>query len=161
MRRLFALFVVACVLVGCGKKSPEGSKNVTFVESNDAGMKAAIEKARSTVAQFTAALKAPKAGRTGLAVKMPFADGQNTEHMWLNNVTFDGTQFHGVVNNEPEHLKNVKIGDKASVEAAKISDWMYVENRQLVGGYTLRALRDAMSPAERAEMDKNLPFTVN
>ena len=37
---------------------------------------------------------------------------------------------------------------------------MYVENRKLVGGYTLRVLRDAVTAAERAEFDKSVPFVV-
>ena len=50
--------------------------------------------------------------------------------------------FQGTVNNEPEKVKTVKMGQKVTV-AAKISDWMYVENRKLVGGYTMRVLRSA------------------
>ncbi|QEL13691.1 YegJ family protein [Limnoglobus roseus] len=158
MKQLLGVALVIA-LVGCGKKPVEDK--VSYVADDDPGMKAAIEKARTTVSQFTAVLKAPKPTQKGLSVKMAFADGKNTEHMWLSNVTLDGTTFHGIVNNDPEHVKTVKIGDKASIEVKKISDWMYIENKKLVGGYTLRALRDAMPPAERAEMDKSLPFTVD
>jgi uncharacterized protein YegJ (DUF2314 family) len=76
-------------------------------------------------------------------------------------VSFDGTTFHGTVNNEPEKVKTVRLGQKVTVAPSEISDWMYVENRKLVGGYTLRALRDAMSPAERADLDKGLPFVID
>jgi Uncharacterized protein conserved in bacteria (DUF2314) len=37
---------------------------------------------------------------------------------------------------------------------------MYLDNRKLVGSYTLRVLRDMSSPAERAEFDKNVPFVI-
>jgi uncharacterized protein YegJ (DUF2314 family) len=58
--------------------------------------------------------------------------------MWLTPVSFDGTTFHGTVNNEPEKVKTVRMGQKVTVAPSEISDWMYVENRKLVGGYTLR-----------------------
>ncbi len=80
--------------------------------------------------------------------------------MWLNDVTYDGKKFHGVVNNDPNLVKNVKIGDKASVEPGKISDWMYIENGKLVGGYSVRVLRDGLSPAEKAEFDRSVPFKI-
>jgi uncharacterized protein (TIGR03067 family) len=35
---------------------------------------------------------------------------------------------------------------------------MYLEGRVLVGGYTIRAIRDGLSGAERKTFDKNAPF---
>ena len=37
------------------------------------------------------------------------------------------------------------------------SDWMYVDHGKLVGGYTLR---DRLSPSERPEFDRSVPFKV-
>jgi uncharacterized protein YegJ (DUF2314 family) len=57
-------------------------------------------------------------------------------------------------------VSNVKIGDQATVDPESISDWMFVDNGKLVGGYTVRVLRDAMSAAEREEFDKSVPFKI-
>jgi uncharacterized protein YegJ (DUF2314 family) len=157
MRPTFAILAVLIAL-GCGKKTDQPP--VTYVEGDDPGMNAAIEKARKSVAQFVTAHKAPKPGQNGFSVKKAFTDGTNTEHMWLMKVTYDGKAFHGVLNNDPERVTNAKIGDKASVDATQISDWMYIDNKKLVGGYTLRAIRDKMKPDERAKMDKSLPFKI-
>jgi hypothetical protein len=91
----------------------------------------------------------------------PFTDGGNVEHMWLTPVTYDGSKFAGTVNNEPEKVKSVKWGQKVTVAPDKISDWMYIWDRKLVGGETLRVLRSAMTPAERAEFDRSVPFTID
>jgi uncharacterized protein YegJ (DUF2314 family) len=123
-------------------------------------MNAAQEKARSTVATFITALKSPKAGQSAFSVKVPFSEGGTTEHMWLTPVSYDGTTFQGTVDNQPEKVKTVKAGQKIGVTLSKISDWMYVENRKMVGGYTLRVLRDGLSPAERADFDKSVPFVI-
>jgi uncharacterized protein YegJ (DUF2314 family) len=80
--------------------------------------------------------------------------------MWLAPVSFTGAQFVGTVNNEPEKVKNVKNGQRVSVEPTKISDWMFVDNGKLVGGYTLRVLRDSASASERANFDKSVPFII-
>jgi uncharacterized protein YegJ (DUF2314 family) len=151
--------IVILTTTGCGKKTPEDK--VTYVDSDDPQMNAGIEKARSTVDTFIPVLKSPKPGQTGFSVKMAFTDGKNTEHMWLSPVSFDGKIFRGTINNDPEKVKNIKIGQKVSIEPSKISDWMYIENKKLVGGYTLRVLRDAMPPSERADFDKSLPFSID
>ncbi|MCZ2342132.1 MAG: DUF2314 domain-containing protein [Bacteroidales bacterium] len=157
-RWLGIVAVVALALVGCGKKHP--ADKVTYVADDDPRMNVAMEKARASVKRFTAALKSPKAGQSAFSIKMAFTDGGNTEHMWLTPVTFDGTKFTGTVNNEPEKVKSVKMGQKVTVAPDKISDWMYIDNRKLVGGETLRVLRDGLTPAERADFDKSVPFVV-
>jgi uncharacterized protein YegJ (DUF2314 family) len=46
------------------------------------------------------------------------------------------------------------------VVAERISDWMYVHEGRLVGGYTIRVMRDRLSPAERLRFDQGLPFKI-
>ncbi|HEX4608861.1 MAG TPA: DUF2314 domain-containing protein [Urbifossiella sp.] len=158
-RGLGIVVVVASALAGCGKKHP--ADKVTYVADDDPRMNAAVDKARSTVKTFIVALKSPKAGQTAFSIKLGFTDGGNTEHMWLTPVTYDGDEFAGTVNNAPEKVKSVRMGQKVTVAPDKISDWMYIEGRKLVGGETLRVLRSAMPPAERAGFDKSVPFTID
>jgi uncharacterized protein YegJ (DUF2314 family) len=159
MARWLAIIGMTAFLVGgCSKKHP--ADKVTYVADDDPRMNAAMVKARSTVNTFIAALKSPQPGQSAFSVKMAFTDGTNTEHMWLTPVSYDGTQFQGTVNNEPEKVNTVKLGQKVTVAPSKISDWMYVENQKLVGGLTLRVLRDALTPAERVDFDKGVPFVI-
>lgn len=155
----FALMAIAAatLLAGCGGDQYPADR-LTTVADDDPQMNAAMDKARSTVNTFIAALQSPQPGQSGFTVKMPFSDGPHTEHMWLEPVSFDGKQFHGTVSNEPETVKNVKMGQKAVVSASRISDWMYRENGKIVGGYTVRVLRDTLSPSERADFDKKVQF---
>jgi uncharacterized protein YegJ (DUF2314 family) len=157
-RRFGALAVLTLFVAGCGRTGPVDK--VTEVASDDARMNAAIAKARSTVDQFITVVKSPKASQSSVSVKAPFTEAGYTEHMWLSDVSFDGTNFHGTVDNEPEKVKTVKMGQTVSVARDKISDWMYVENGKLFGGETLRALREGLSPNERAEFDKSVPFVI-
>jgi uncharacterized protein YegJ (DUF2314 family) len=159
MRRVLGVVAVLIVAwTGCGEKHPVDT--VTQVRADDPRMNPGIDKSRSTVNTFIAASKSPKAGQSGFSVKVPFKDGANTEHIWLAPVAFDGTNFQGTVNNEPETITNVKMGQKVSIVPAKISDWMFIENGKLIGGQTLRVLRDTLTPAERADFDKNMPFVI-
>ena len=131
MVRWVGLFLLL-LLVGCGKKA-SGDK-IIDVRADDPKMNAAMDQARASVNTFTEALQSPKPGQAGFSVKVGFKDEDKTEYMWLTPVTFDGKVFHGVVNNQPEKISNVTMGENVSVEPSRISDWMFVENRKLVGG---------------------------
>ena len=159
MRGWFGFVVGLVVLTGgCGPLKTE-DKTIA-VSSGDARMNAAMATARSTAGTFITALQSPKSGQAGFSVKMPVTDGKNTEYMWLSDVSYDGKTFHGKINNQPETVKTVKLGQSTAVEPSGIADWMIIDNGVLVGGYTLRVLRDAMSASERADFDKSVPFVV-
>jgi uncharacterized protein YegJ (DUF2314 family) len=117
-----------------------------------------MDKARSTVSSFVLALQSPQPGQSGFAVKMAFADGSNIEHIWLSPVSYDGKTFHGTVSNVPATVNNVKMRQQAAVPPSQISDWMYLERGKVVGGHTLRVLRDTLTPSERADFEKNVRF---
>jgi uncharacterized protein YegJ (DUF2314 family) len=159
MTRLVSISVALALIAGCNKQS--GKDKIISVSGDDPAMNTAIKKARDTVGTFIAALNSPKPNQDSFTVKMAFVDGKQTEHMWLSPVRYDGNRFHGIVNNDPELVSNVKIGQTASVDPAQISDWMFVENGKLVGGYTIRVLREKMSPRERAEFDQRAPFRID
>jgi uncharacterized protein YegJ (DUF2314 family) len=160
MRQILAIAAALGVLAaGCGKTQPED--RYTHVSPDDARMNAAIEQARSSVDIFIAAIQSPKPGQSAFSVKTPVSDGQHIEHFWLMPVTYDGTKFEGVIANEPFDVTNVKLGQRMTVERSQISDWMFVENGKLVGGYTLRILRSTLPPEERAEFDKSLPYVID
>jgi uncharacterized protein YegJ (DUF2314 family) len=158
-RWLATIAIIILSFVGCGKEQP--LDKVIIVEPDDPRMNAAIEKARATVKTFIAALQSPKPGQSGFAIKVDFTDNEEKEYMWLQPVTFDGSNFTGVVDNVPQLVKSVKRGQKVTVAPHQISDWMYIDNGRLIGGETLRVIRDSLTPQERADFDKSLPFIID
>ena len=159
--RLGLLLAFMTLGAGCSKPTPQIADPIRLVSKDDAQMNAAMATARTTVGTFITALKSPRSTQTAFSVKARFIDGNGVEYMWLVPVTYDGKTFHGEINNTPEKVTTVKLGQSVTVESSEIADWMYIDNGTLVGGYTTRALRDSMSPTERAEFDKTIPFTVN
>ncbi|MGG7074256.1 DUF2314 domain-containing protein [Campylobacter sp. 9BO] len=48
------------------------------------------------------------------------------EHMWINDIDFDGEFITGTLVNEPSDLINIKNGDSViKVRIGEISDWMF------------------------------------
>jgi uncharacterized protein YegJ (DUF2314 family) len=163
----FALLVLALALSACDRKKSgnetvrrEGQPDFIRVPDNDTEMDQAMQTARDSVDKFIGALQAPKAGQDSFTVKKLFKDGEDGEHIWLSGVSFDGTNFKGRIDNEPVNVKNIKMGQMATVAKNEISDWFYIENGKLIGGYTIRLLHSRSSPAEKREFEANTGFKI-
>jgi len=82
------------------------------------------------------------------------------EHMWINEVDFDGNHVMGVLVNDPHELTNVSNGDSIKVPLNQISDWLFAcysqeesSNPKTYGGFTIQAMRSEMTDPERTEHD--------
>lgn len=161
--RLLLCALTAVTSLNCGGSEDDqkvvrrsGQPDMVYVKDDDAKMEAGIAKARATVPEFIEALKARKSGDEGFAVKKPFPVRKTQEHIWLTRVSYDGSVFSGTVDNEPVDAKNVTLGEKATVSATELSDWMYIRNGTLMGGQTIRALYDLSTPAGRKKFEKEI-----
>jgi uncharacterized protein YegJ (DUF2314 family) len=154
--RLLVSFLLLAVCA-CSSKAPD----LIVVTEDDKEMSAAMEKARKSVDTFIRAFQKQHAGQSDFGVKMAIRDGKKVEHFWVEVTRFDGKQFEGTISNDPTMVTTVKSGDHVKVEKNKIDDWMYVAKGKLVGGYTVRVLRDRLSAAERKALDDSLPYKID
>lgn len=94
------------------------------------------------------------------------------EHMWINEISFDGSNVSGVLINNPNELTNIANGDTVNIPLTQISDWLFAmtESKPKIGisklfssspqpktygGFTIQAMRSAMSINERKNHDKS------
>jgi uncharacterized protein YegJ (DUF2314 family) len=131
------------------------------IEDKDAQMRQAVREARRNVRVFIAALKNPSKGQHDFEVKKPFVKDGEVEHIWLADVEFKGNRFHGLVDNQPKKIKGLKYGDRVSVNPDEISDWAFVENGKLMGGYTIRVLSGNLSPEERKNFENEAKVRID
>jgi uncharacterized protein YegJ (DUF2314 family) len=91
-------------------------------------------------------------------VKLAFTqdiDGETVvEHMWINDVNFDGENIYGVLVNDPDELTNVNNGDEIAIPIDQISDWLFASQGKTYGAFTIQAMRSEMSDEERASHDE-------
>src|SRR5882672_1540638 len=137
-----------------------GEPDVFRVPAEDAHMSAATGKARASVELFIAAFTNAGAHQRSFAIKVPVIDGTHVEHFWMDIESFSNGQFTGRIANEPLDVRNVHLGDRIVVDKERISDWMYVDHGRLIGGFTLLALRELMTAADRKAFDATLPFEI-
>ena len=76
------------------------------------------------------------------------------EHMWINQINFDGIDIYGVLLNTPNSLTSWDQGDEVQVSLAKLSDWLCVLAGTVYGGYTIQVTRGQMEEAERQKYDQ-------
>ncbi len=91
-------------------------------------------------------------------VKLAFIQEINNEtvveHMWINEINFDGEKIKGILVNDPDELTNVSNGEYVEISANQISDWLFVTQYKTYGGFTIHAMRSEMNETEREEHDK-------
>ena len=146
-------------MAGRAAKTP-GHPGYVRVPDDDKAMERAVEHAQRSLGFFMAALRAKKPGDTTFEIKKGFVDGNKVEHLWISNVTYDGKNFHGRINNRPLDVKNVHLGQRVTAAAREVSDWMFLKNGKLMGGYTTRVLYARLSPEDKAQFDKEAEFKI-
>ncbi|TDW48932.1 uncharacterized protein YegJ (DUF2314 family) [Flavobacterium sp. 270] len=76
------------------------------------------------------------------------------EHMWINDVNFDGETIYGILVNDPNELTNVNNGDEIAIPINQISDWLFASQEKTYGAFTIQAMRSEMSDEERNAHDE-------
>lgn len=120
-------------------------------------MEAAIREAKASFKQFIEALCHPTERQKSFLVKVVIDEGEQREHIWLADLDLRGAKPSGVVANEP-NLPSLRFMQRVEFEPSYISDWMYIDEGYLVGGYTTRVIRDRMTPEERRAYDAQAPY---
>jgi len=135
------------------EKSFENS--VYEVAAADKEMVAAIKTAKKTFDQFETAIKSENPDYKNFAIKKAFRSNEGDEFIWISPVLFskEKNKYVGIVNSPPLHTKEVKQDEVVEIGKNEISDWMYFDRDILQGGYTIRLLRNRMSPEDRKRFD--------
>lgn len=124
-------------------------------------MNKAIEKAKRTINNFDTAFKSGNHSNVDFSVKKRYVTPSGGgEHIWVGVIEILDDAYKGIVNNNPEMTQVVSYGDTVIVKKDEITDWMYLSNNILKGGYTIRVVRSKMTNKERMEMDKDLGYKI-
>jgi uncharacterized protein YegJ (DUF2314 family) len=160
---VFATALAAGTLVHAADENAvhrSGQPDVFMVPADDARMSEAVARARGSVEEFIAVFTKPGARQRSFAIKVSVIEGARIEEFWVDLESFANGQFTGHIANQPLNVDSVRLGDRIVVDKERISDWMYVDRGRLIGGYTIRMLRAAMSADERKAFDATLPFEI-
>jgi lipoprotein len=148
-----------------GKQVDLGEQMPIYFASNEEDyMQRAFEQARESFRYFWRELYWERhrvvPGLDFAMVKICFldvVDGEEVgEHMWINDVDFDGETISGTLVNEPDAVQNVKNGDRVNAKIDEMSDWMFAVGGRAYGGFSVQAMRSRMQKGEQKEYPENL-----
>ena len=125
------------------------------VPDSDPVMQAAFKKGKATLKKFLPLAKANKDPNLMVfAVKVRFADGDKTEHMWVTPFQAKGMKFTGRLNDMPRVVQNVKHEQQVEFATGDIADWMYYEQskHKMYGNYTTCARLSKARPKDVADV---------
>ncbi len=139
-------------------------KKIFYSKSDNPAMLHAFQKAQDTFKYFWRELyweyRRIVPALDLACVKIAFTEATEdpeepiVEHMWINDINFNGTIISGVLVNEPNELMNVQNGDEVEVSLEQVSDWLFASQGKTYGGFTIHAMRSEMSAKEMKEHDK-------
>ena len=163
MERMWAAIVTFLArFCGCGPAgNPARNSVAVAVPTDDAAIEAATQHARSTIDEFKEALAHPNREQSDFSVKVELHEAGGVHYFWLKQVTCSGSSFAGTLGSDASGMKDHKPGEAITIAADEICDWMYVENEKLVGGFTLRAIRNKLRGAQRDAFERSLWFSFD
>jgi len=126
------------------------------IRASDPEMNAAIEKARATLPTFFVHWKHPGPGESDFNLKLRITDDGSVEHFWLGQVTGTLGQLSGVVDDTPQTVHSVKLGQRIPISVDQITDWMYLRDGKIVGNLTMKVLFKHMHPKDVAKLKASL-----
>jgi uncharacterized protein YegJ (DUF2314 family) len=103
----------------------------------------------------------PNSPCSDFSVKLMLPYDGGNEHMWLNGLFYKNEKLFGVLDSDPVQANPVKAGDTIEVKQRQVSDWLYLRNDTLVGGYTIRVLYDKMNEKEKKEFRQEIGFVID
>lgn len=121
---------------------------VVTIATSDPEMNAAIAKARASLADFWKAAESPGEDETAFSLKVAIEGGGAVEHFWIVDVKRDGKTITGTINNEPELVKSVAMGQHYEFTEDRVTDWLFKRKGKMVGNETMRPLLKRMSKEE-------------
>jgi uncharacterized protein YegJ (DUF2314 family) len=166
MKNLRLIFFLV-VVVSCGqngqplKKEKEATKaedKVHLYSRDNKDMNAAIAEAVRTWPEFESLFPVNDTLPVGYSVKMKFDYENGNEHMWLNQLYTREGKLYGVLDSDPMYVENLNIGDSLAIKKESVSDWMYIKNGKMIGGYTIRVMYNNLNEEEKQEFKASFPY---
>ncbi len=137
-----------------------GEEPIIFsLSEDDKEMNSAIELANKTLIDFDEALKFSENGN--FALKIHYDINDKSEHIWAVNIEKIDDDYFGIIDNLPNSVTDIKLTDKVKIEKDKISDWMFSKKGKLLGGFTIRVIRNRMSQLEKEIFDREFILSID
>ena len=138
------------------KKVPVNPQ-VSMWSSDNEIMNTPIRKARFSYQKFLDAFQTA-GNKSSFSVKLayPISDNGGNEHIWVEDLRMEGKTLKGNLGNEPEYIPNLKLGDEVTVNASNISDWRFVSDGVVYGGFAIYPFLPSLTSEQKKGIENAL-----
>ena len=133
--------------------SAQADDDFVLVQGDDAKMKAAFKKAKSSLSGFLKLVDKGKNTDSVYDAYVKVEDKGNIEYLWVTDVQkYNEVYYIGYVVSAPRLVKNVKNGATIGFKVEDIFDWQHYDKtkNKIYGGFTTCAL---MNPASQEDSE--------
>ena len=143
--------IFALVFVALNSSQTLADDPTIKFNTDDPEMNAAIQKARASLPKFWLKFTNHTIEEQGFNLKVRIVDDNGSEHFWCGDIDGEPAKPTCVIDNEPDTVESVKMGQRIVVDPAAISDWMYTRGEKIVGGQTIKVMLPHL-PSEEAKI---------
>ena len=122
------------------------------LSGDDAELRAGIDQSRASVRMFLEAFTKPAEKQNSWRVKIAFLKDGEVEHLWLRSLDLTGAKPTGIIASAPRR-HDLRLNQQVEFDPRHLCDWMYVEDGELMGGFSLRILHRRMLAGGQAKAD--------
>jgi len=79
-------------------------------------------------------------------------DNKRIEHFWVTDIERQDGKVMGTINNAPNIVASVKLGDRIEIPEAEIQDWYYMRGGKMVGNETIKPLFKLMRAGDTQQL---------
>jgi uncharacterized protein YegJ (DUF2314 family) len=144
----FTRSILALVFIALSSSQTLADDPTIKFNTDDPAMNAAIQKARASLPKFWLKFTDHSIEEQGFNLKVRIVDDNGSEHFWCGDIKGKPEKPTCVIDNEPDTVESVKMGERIEVDTAAISDWMYLRGEKIVGGQTIKVMLPHLPPEE-------------
>ena len=164
-----SLLILGCTIAiqscGLATEGDQGKRthvddHVMYFDAEDIDMNKAFLLARESYPKFISKLKEQDEKTYDFSVKLSVPFDNSREHIWFSDLHYKNDSLHGVVDNDVLYVQNMADGDTVFLDPYELSDWMYIENDTLRGGFTLSVAMQDMTDYEILQLQKSMGCVI-
>ena len=126
------------------------------VDGADPEYQASIRYARESLCVFRQhCLRMNRSGAMAF-LKKEVVQGDRSTHLWFSDIRPAGSDFEATVFEVPSCSTLLRLGQRVTIRAGEVLDWMVNDGGRLHGGFSLRCQRRRLPPERRAWFDHHI-----
>jgi uncharacterized protein YegJ (DUF2314 family) len=135
-------------------------EDIAYIKEDDE-LSAASARAKQQLPALQKAFAAGFQPGESLQLKAPFkTDSGGIEWMWVQVTSWRGNRIKGILNNEPDHVQDLHLGQKVEVRQEEIFDYLHTFPDDREEGNTTTAIIQRMQRVDDATKHPNLPPVI-